>query len=305
MFVCPPDHAHGRNTTCWSGHRCRCDECRQAHRNRMRRYRKNVAYGRHQPLVDNAPAREHLLKLRAAGWTLQEMWLAAGVANQVVISAMYHPGRRIRPENLEAILAVDPEQRRPVGPGKLVDATGTRRRLQALMWLGWSGAELLRRLGGNDGYMWRLLTFDRVTAGMRARVAALYDQLWDTPPTPRNGLHRAAIEKTRRRARELGWVGPLAWDDDAIDDPDATPVVDVPLKDDTVDDAVVDAAVRGEKPHMKPVERWEAIRRLNDEFSWSAARIAEWLGCSERTVNRARERMHLRLPEHIVGRGAA
>lgn len=28
--VCPPEHGHGRNTTCYSSHSCRCEECRAA-----------------------------------------------------------------------------------------------------------------------------------------------------------------------------------------------------------------------------------------------------------------------------------
>jgi hypothetical protein len=28
--TCPPDHAHGKSSHCYSAHRCRCDECKSA-----------------------------------------------------------------------------------------------------------------------------------------------------------------------------------------------------------------------------------------------------------------------------------
>jgi hypothetical protein len=36
-------------------------------------------------------------------------------------------------------------------------------------------------------------------------------------------LTPGSCERARRRAKKLGWAPPLAWDEDAIDDPDARP----------------------------------------------------------------------------------
>jgi hypothetical protein len=30
--VCPPEHRHGTSTTCYTGHSCRCGECKEAAR---------------------------------------------------------------------------------------------------------------------------------------------------------------------------------------------------------------------------------------------------------------------------------
>ena len=54
-------------------------------------------------------------------------------------------------------------------------------------------------------------------AATARKVADLYDQLWDQPG------NRA---KSINLARARGWALPLAWDDDEIDDPAATPCLD-------------------------------------------------------------------------------
>jgi hypothetical protein len=77
-----------------------------------------------------------------------------------------------------------------------VDATGTRRRVQALA----------RRLAGGQ-----------VPPDFADRVRRLYDQLWNVTPV---GL---AADRARAAARRFGWVSPLAWDDHEIDVPAATP----------------------------------------------------------------------------------
>ena len=37
--ICPPDHRHGANTTCYRTHRCRCVPCRQSNAELARFYR--------------------------------------------------------------------------------------------------------------------------------------------------------------------------------------------------------------------------------------------------------------------------
>lgn len=54
----------------------------------------------------------------------------------------------------------------------------------------------------------------QVTVQTRAGVAALYEQLWNPAhPNPTAVAH----------ARRHGWAPPMAWDDETIDDPNATP----------------------------------------------------------------------------------
>jgi hypothetical protein len=56
------------------------------------------------------------------------------------------------------------------------------------------------------------------SATTRARVIAVYDDLWDQQPAPSRESRIA-----RRRALARGWWPALAWDDDTIDDPASAP----------------------------------------------------------------------------------
>lgn len=101
------------------------------------------------------------------------------------------------------------------------DATGTRRRIEALVWCGWSLARLSARLGDDPSHARKILRSQRVTAATERAVRALYDELWDQAP-PQDGPYdqRAAV-RARNYARKHRFAPPLAWDDDSIDDPAA------------------------------------------------------------------------------------
>lgn len=113
------------------------------------------------------------------------------------------------------------------GPA-IIDATGTRRRLQALVALGWTYAEIGDRLG------WQAAAVSHYAGGRRLRihvrnhaaVVKIYDQLSMKVPAERTDRHPKdsfTRERIRAIARTKGWVPPLAWDDDVIDNPDARP----------------------------------------------------------------------------------
>jgi len=104
------------------------------------------------------------------------------------------------------------------------DAAGTRRRLQALMRAGWSLGLLSARLGCSRQLLnKRLHLRSHVTVATARAVAALYDELWDQAPPERDRFEKRAATMARRYAVERGFVPPLAWDDDTIDDPAAGP----------------------------------------------------------------------------------
>ena len=106
----------------------------------------------------------------------------------------------------------------------LADPTGTRRRLQALVYNGWSLGLLSTRLGRDRTNLRKMLYESKqVNAATIRQVRALYDELWDQPPPERDLFEKGAATKARKYARERGWVPPLAWSDDEIDDPAASP----------------------------------------------------------------------------------
>lgn len=93
------------------------------------------------------------------------------------------------------------------GP-RLVDATGARRRLQALARLGWSAYELERLAGAGRGTFGQVL-YNRtyVTVAKHAVISGLYERFAMTPCTsPTAG-------RTARTAARKGWASGMAWDD--------------------------------------------------------------------------------------------
>ncbi len=101
------------------------------------------------------------------------------------------------------------------------DAAGTRNRLRALTALGHPATSLAARAGAAPCTIRDLLNGRTATVNPRlhAAVAALYDQLWDTPPDTRTGAQRRAAAASRDRAAANGWPAPMGLDDDRIDDP--------------------------------------------------------------------------------------
>lgn len=102
------------------------------------------------------------------------------------------------------------------GGSLMVDAEGSRRRVRALAAIGWSFAELGRRLGGVTGEAIGNMTLQRVVhRDTAARVSELFEALCMTP---------GPSTITRRRAEAKGWAPPLAYDDIDVDEVSSTEV---------------------------------------------------------------------------------
>lgn len=206
---------------------CRCEPCTVANRVEVAKRSRAILYGQWQPFVDAEPVRQHVEALRAAGLGRRTIARRAGVSEGVIEQLLYgKAGRqrsaRVRPETAKAILAVRADPAALAG-GALVDATGTQRRLQALVALGWSRMQLAARLGMAVQNFRPMMAARQVTAGKARDVARLYDELWDKPPVARDHRSRISVARARNYAAAQGWVPPLAWDDDTIDDPEARP----------------------------------------------------------------------------------
>ena len=113
---------------------------------------RQIAYGRWQPWADAAPVREHLRVLRAGGASYQTIARAAGVSPMTVhrLLGTGPPGNkaaaeRVRAATAERMLAVTTVTVAHAAPRR--DATGTRRRLRALIAIGHPAASLARRAG--------------------------------------------------------------------------------------------------------------------------------------------------------------
>lgn len=158
--------------------------------------------------------RAHVLRLRDLGWTWEQIGEAAGVSTWTANMLGIGRTRHLLPETHDALLAVPLI---PRGSHRGVDSTGTRRRVQALAWMGWPCAEVARRAGTTRQALATLmLPHRRPSFALALRVAAVYEELCMRP-----GPSKVAAGK----ARGLGFAPPLAWDSDTIDDPDAEPDV--------------------------------------------------------------------------------
>lgn len=142
---------------------------------------------------------------------------------------------------------------------------GTLRRVQALRALGWSSRDLARRIGVHERNMSRWVHRTTISRRLHDAVCRVYDELADTtgPDT-----------RARRHAERQGWLVPLWWDDDTIDDPTFDPLVEYadplpPCRED-----------------RRANERAE-VQRLT-ELGWTANQIAEHLGGSTRRIVRLR-----------------
>ena len=163
--------------------------------------------------IDAAPVRTHLATLRAAGMT----WRAIGEVCGVTASALCAIGLG----QTSTVNAVRARRILAVRPGAVyaranvaghVPAVGARRRIRALLAIGWTHAHICQTAGLPRMRSAVVLSQagDLVALATHDRIAAAYDELsMRQGPSVRN--------------RRLGYPPPLAWDDETIDDPDATP----------------------------------------------------------------------------------
>lgn len=279
--ICPPEHKHDGSTVCYITHKCRCDVCREWMNVRERNRNRLKAYGRWDHKADFVPAwpvRDHVRFLQSNGMGLLTVAEVAGVSKTTLRQLVYgregsggdqkRKGRqqvRIKRENAEKIMAVRIQLRR----GAVVPAVGMHRRVQALVWQGWSISELARRLGVAPSDLNRSMRRPTVTAGRFDDVRKLFTELFGVAPPETNRREKCSATRSRNWAREQGWVSGMAWTN--IDDPNESPA--------------------GPAGGRKQVDR-ELVLWLHNE-GLSARQIADRAGCAERTVDRLRKEMGL------------
>lgn len=223
-------HTHGTRQA-YILDRCRCRPCREANRNHETARRRAKLYGRYDSgRVDAQPAREHLAALIAAGVSLKRCAELGGVGTSTLGYLLYGrternepPRKRIEKHVADAVLGVQPRLEL-MAPGRRIPCTGTARRLQALVTLGYSVSALAAMLGIERTNMSTLMDPSReVTVRKALMVRGLYDRLWCTPNDPEGWREKISASRARNMAAEKHWAPPLAWDDETIDDPDAAP----------------------------------------------------------------------------------
>ena len=255
-----------------------------------------MAYGQWSPLELREPdsARTHVQGLQRFGLSLEAISERACLSPSL-LAALVYPGHqrwgaKITAETMYRLLAVTFDLDALPGT-RHIAAAGTSRRLQALAVLGWPLSTLAAQLGVTPQAVASYRRRPTVSVETARTVRGLYDQTsMCTGPSTRSAL----------AALRAGWVPPLAWDEDTIDDPDATPELDQELPS-GLDEVAIWRACMGEATDLTDAERRHAAstlagRGLND------SEIAERLEVCSRTVLRWR---HSSSEAHLNGQETA
>lgn len=170
-------------------------------------------------------------------------------------------------------------------PPGMLDATGSRRRVQALACLGWGYEHLAQQCAVSRTTIAHIAT-GAAAVLRRSTVEALaevYERLSMTP-----GPSRLAASTARNR----GWHTVLAWEGVNIDDRAAEPEPEpapLPRRLD-VDEVAVDRAVAGWPVRLTDAEQREAIARLWRNPEVTVAEIAHRVGSNPARVAKLAER---------------
>jgi len=170
-----------------------------------------------------------------------------------------------------------------VQPAGLVDACGTRRRIEALHAIGHTGADIAAKMGPPYDAAWLRKVRSRnssVTIRSHHAVKAAYATLASVPGS-------SAV--TRRRAAASGFPTPGQWGAD-IDDPKAVPDLGEPdLLDpadlSVVDEQVVERALAGERVFLTDVELVVALR-MGTARGGSVSAVSALLGLNHVAAKR-------------------
>lgn len=151
------------------------------------------------------PARHHIATLQGAGWSQRTIAASAGVSDTLIRNIL-NGQEHCLTAVVDLICAINPETTPRTsyrGASPFVSRTGTFRRIQALLAMGWTHRHLEEITGIQTGAL-MAKNRPRVRLATHDTIAALYRQLATTP---------GPSASSRRRALARGYVSPAGWDD--------------------------------------------------------------------------------------------
>lgn len=191
---------------------CRQPACIHANYQYMSALRLDHHRGQHRR-TNATQTRHHIERLTAAGWSQAQIARAANIAHRT-IGGILNGQPTVSAGTARAILAIR------IGPAPAdqrdVDATGTVRRVRALIAIGWPLTQLAPRFGLYVTALGRIANgqMEHVRSATADTIALDYRHLAGLP---------GPSQRSRREAVRRGWHGPTAWDERTIDDPAALP----------------------------------------------------------------------------------
>lgn len=252
---------------------------REAAARQARRRRRLQAYGQWHPFTDATPVRAHVQAIRATGMSCAGIVRHTGVNSGTIDHLLYGkgpypPAVKLRTENAEALLAYWPRLD-DYDDGAVIGATGTRRRVQALAANGWPSNAIQQRINHITlKAVERLRVNERVTARTARAVRDFYNEV-SAKPAEDYGVTPWIAARCRTYAVKHQYAGPMAWDDDTINDPTALPQLGAELNfhERAVlrREEIIHLAWFGHEPE-------QILARLDNEVSISTVRqiVNEW-----------------------------
>lgn len=131
--ICPPDHQHAANSTCYTAHACRCDDCRAwAREYKYWQFHRRLA-GRPMPHapIDGRGVRRCLQALVCLGWSMPAIADRLELDRALVLRWLTI--ERVEPKTLERVEAVYAELSMTLPP---TDTPGQKYSVQRLKKLG-------------------------------------------------------------------------------------------------------------------------------------------------------------------------
>jgi hypothetical protein len=219
----PPHHD---TLTCYTDYRCRRPECVDRYNAWGRDRGRAITDGSWQPLLNAEPIRQHLLALHAAGITIHRVAVITGLTYRAIRNFTQHDygnaaprKRRVTREVAAKILAVNAIDHTPGN----VDCTGSRRRIQALMAIGWPLVYIAERAGVHPSNRSTIVSRPTIRATTARKIADAYDEMRHQKPA-RHGIRPTSIKRAKQQGGASRWPTPSYWDQcGAIDDPRFTP----------------------------------------------------------------------------------
>lgn len=230
-------------------------------------------------LADAEPLRPILHELRSRmSWTSVAL-LCGTTSHRHVREIADGTVRRINHDMAAAIRAAAGQT--PMEGGSWVSSLGARRRLQALIALGYTVPQLSEASGYSQSPMKAVIRgeVDVIRADTHALVCDLFERLCMRMPTAATKHERAWVKRQKARAVAEGWPPPLAWDD--IDDPAEQPTGVGYVNNSDRPGAIRDAVAMGWDAHetcrrletsWDALEKWCARNDLRDEWRTLVAR---------------------------------
>lgn len=164
--------------------------------------------------VDAAEASEHINRLKSSGWTYRSIANESGMSADGIRLLAIGEWANVSKRTFASVMAIPLTDGVADKGAQRLPNVGVRRRIEALAAAGYSQSQLADELGVTLQCVNYWHRTPRVSAATVAKIAALFERLQMIP---------GPSVRTRTLATSRCWVPPLAWDEDAIDDPDAMP----------------------------------------------------------------------------------